>query len=778
MTTNTDQLPGDTHSRFQRAGTSIVALSFVVLLVILVGRVFLDEVPFRVSALELDKASPRLPPGDREVLPRDRTELARVTFAMGILAAGALWGTGSALSGRLIVRHHWLGVGIIIFAALSLMSALGASSRRDAMDTWIEQVALLSCAFLGAQLCRDKRRFGMLVIVLAAVAISMSAKGVYQQFVEIPETIESLESDVEGQLRWAGQVVGAPGAMAFESRLRSLTPTGFTPLANVFASLLIVVGFAGAGLVGEKIVAAARSFRSSADDRGRGELHLPTVAAVLTLLAAAPVTVVLVMTRSRGAIASAAVAVVATAVVFAFRRCLAKHRRKTILAIGILVLGAVGVTVSFGLKYDRLPSRTMTFRWHYWTASTAIVRDKPMLGVGGGNFPSAYLRHRRAGAEEAVKTPHNVAVSVLVQYGLGGGVCYLAILAGVLVWMTRPGRDEDEPPSRRFAKGGAMLTFLVIACGVLATRIGFAGSGINASFAILDAVLPSVALLISLVVASWTGWGLCRGASLPGRATRITLAIGLAGFVLHNMVTFSLEVPATAMVFWLAVGACLGRSRDGVAKDLSSTRWLLAPVAVGATIVVTVWLWWPVAMRSVLAEKAAAAANLGQLVEAGKYAEQAGQLDQLDAISAADAARIRARQAGPADALTQAYRWAREAIRRDPSNFAYHRLGGRIAWRQWRRDVDNQTFVTAAVNHMAEAVKRNPSGMRLRLEFAGKLDKANRPWECLAQLRAVVDIDAHLLPGSLERLTPAERDEVKSLRTSANQRIDVIMPAP
>lgn len=680
----------------RRLAGTLETAAFVLLLACVASRAFLAEMPYRTSSLRMPVAAV----GASEEPRADRSELARVTFAVLLLAAGGLWILAGAVDGRLVVRCGWLAAPILVFAVLSFVSAVHASDKRSALDAWIEQVSLLAGAFLAAQLCGRRGRFATLAVVLAAVGGALAVKGIWQVFVEVPDRIADFEMYQAERLRQVGAAPDSPKAALFEARLRGRTPFGYFALANLFASMLIVLFLAGAGLAAGKFAAALRLRKLDKTPRQKGEIHLPTLAAVLTAGAAALVAAVLLLTRSRGGIVSAAVAFCGAAAALIFRRRLAAHwRRAMIGAALVLVLGVAG-TVAFGVARDRLPTRTMTFRWYYWTASAEIVRDHPLWGVGPGNFSTAYLQYRRAEGEESVKAPHNVVMHSLSQFGLPGGACYLLVVLGVLVGACRPRKkDVDAGPdlSARPTGRGVLLTLLAVAVAPLIARLAFADHASDAYLLLFETVFPVMALAVMLVLFAW--WGQASGRSdAPMSAVRVALAAGAVGFVLHNMVGFALWAPGAATVFWIAAGACLaggrGRSVPGVLRRPAA----VAAVAVVAAAVVLLYL--PVSRRTSLADRMLASYRAGAARRAADLAVQAAITDRLDPIAAADAARMilaSCRPGGEVHARLQAAEtYAQEAHKRDPDNYAHARLAGAAAWYVACPDAFNYARATPA----------------------------------------------------------------------------------
>jgi len=692
-----------------RTGGVLQAAAFVIVLGAAVSRCFLAEMPFRISPLRFGQAA--ADPG-RPKVSVDRGEIARATFAAGILVAAACWLVGGALRGRIAVRHAWLAALILVFAALSLVSGLRASEKRDGLLVWMEQVSLLGAGFVMVQCCRDRRRFARTVTVLAGLGLAMGLWGLWQMG---EDRAAAFEAYGRQGLLLSGEGPGTAEQEVFEARLRDPALLGFFGLANLFASLLVILLPTAAGLAGDKLRLAVRSLREGRSKRRKGEVDLPTLAAVLAVCAALLIAVVLLLTRSRGGVIAAVLAIVAAAGVVCFRGWLARHRRKVLLCILCLLLAAAGALIASGVRNDHLPGKTMTFRWFYWTGAGQIIADHPLLGVGGGNFGAAYLQRRRAEAEEAVKTPHNFVLHALAQFGIPGGAVYVVVIGGVLLGITRarpiagataPGRLPLTPaldtsaacqgpaPRLKGLPGATWLIVLLAGMTFAARAVFFDWMG-DFYLLILEIVLPVLALSLSLVVAFWAGRKLSAGTDAVGPLARVGLCCGLAGFALHNLVTFSLWAPAPGLVFWTAAGAALGQAGAARDRTLSRWRWFAAAAGAAGVIAVIVLVWCPIYRKACLTGQLARSLSAGNAGSAISLAEQAAGADPLDAQAAADAARVivstvppfpAAGGRGPAGDLRvvadlqRAWRWADEAVKRNPVHGNSHRLAGGIAW--------------------------------------------------------------------------------------------------
>ena len=129
----------------------------------------------------------------------------------------------------------------------------------------------------------------------------------------------------------------------------------------------------------------------------------------------------------------------------------------------------------------------------------------------------------------------------------------------------------------------------------------------------------------------------------------------------------------------------------------------------------------------------------------------------------------------------ESIRTLEQAVKMEPDTPTLRVLLGDVLWRsaQWEkaceawqraadltRDGDSEAYLTP----MARAVELNPNDIRLRLAYAEMLLWADRPAYAQRELAQAEAINAQLLqsnPESIERLKPAEAEQVKILRARA-----------
>jgi len=766
-------------SRPQRVGRLFHSLAAAILILCAVSRAFISEHPFRTPPLLVPLAVSQSPnvPGFADadpplsIDPVGREDLSRATYCVALLAALAIWLVGGAIAGAQRMSYITLAAMVAVFSCFSMASMLRADDGQTAILIWWEQVAMMSAAFLAAQLFTDSRRFHLLVCALSAMAATVAAKGLLQVFVDFPATYAHLRAS-PGLLT---EMFGRQDSPTFEHlvglRLTAMTPTGFFTLSNMLASLLLLGVAAVVGLLADRIVEAVRAVSKRYSGKRDVDVSSPLAATVACAIPAGVSLVVLVMTRSTGAIGAAALACAAGAAAAIFSRTLRQRWRRALLAVTVLSALFAGVTISYGLARDSLPTKTMTNRWYYWTASAEIVRDHPLLGVGGGNFPDAYLRYRRPEAEEAVKAPHNVMVHAAVQYGMLGGAAYLAVLAYLLVNMCRP-RSTGQPLPPAPAVGRDWTAGLIgcaAVASIIVVRGSYAGAFASWSVFIWETLLP--AGIFALVLAAVTLRSSTSVTGTGGSGIRIAMACGAAAFVLHNMVSFSLWTPGPATVFWVASGALLARA-PARSSTIVRPRWLLGVLACAKVATVVILLWLPTWSQTRLWAQVNHSLRAGD-TDAALAATMAASKVRDDPLSYAEAARLRADLAErmqPTDRLEllrSAMYLADIASWQMPANASIQSLAAHSAWVCALTTGDNNE-ARAALGHAQRAVELDPQNMPLRLDYAEMLIGLGQRDQAIEQLRNVAKINASLPADSVYRLSKDQRDRIDRLRADCN----------
>jgi len=125
----------------------------------------------------------------------------------------------------------------------------------------------------------------------------------------------------------------------------------------------------------------------------------------------------------------------------------------------------------------------------HWAAGLRMFQDRPLLGVGAGNFDDAYRAYALQPFDEPLGHAHNVALNFGAEAGLPG----MLIFAGLVLWAL-----GIAVGAVRRARGAA---FEWGAVGALGALVGFAThnlvdslfvSGMGISFALILALALAI----------------------------------------------------------------------------------------------------------------------------------------------------------------------------------------------------------------------------------------------------------------------------------------------
>ena len=190
----------------------------------------------------------------------------------------------------------------------------------------------------------------------------------------------------------------------------------------------------------------------------------PSAAARVVAFGAASLsTVLLIMTESRGAMLGLAAAVLVAP--FAA----GKGRRAGALAVAVAAVLCVTVWVSTAAPEqtrERLTHDTSsgTGRVDLWTVGLRMVDDKPITGVGAGNFPVSSIHYllrpgvivRDEFIVDQPKVTHNIYLQVLSELGVIGFALFVALIATCLACSLRAARafrQRGDPTMELLARG-------------------------------------------------------------------------------------------------------------------------------------------------------------------------------------------------------------------------------------------------------------------------------------------------------------------------------------
>ncbi len=651
-----------------------------------------------------------------------------------------------------------LGIGAWLLGAAAAGSCLVASNQRLALNATLDWITLVLLALALTWLLRRPWQQRLLLGVIVASGVASAIESFDQIWVSFPATLAEYERD---PTTWWAQSGSAPPSYQvalFEKRLRENAARGFFSMSNVAGGYLVLTGFAALGLA-----------RCS---RGR-----PVAAALLTLPTAALAGAAL-LTRSRGALLAGLAGLAAIAGLCALRR-FTTTRPRAVFAIACLgvVAGLAGITTC-GLTTGKLPGGSLTYRWWYLEASARMVRDHPGLGVGTAQYGRYYPRYKEIKSPEEIANPHNFLAQAAAEWGLGG-------LAG-----------------------------MILLCWGAARRICLPGPGIAPSSA-PDSVMPRPLLWVALLTATtwllqvwitghrdpWIivgrnayaccGWVLtlllcCTavGSVRPTPESRCPAAVavigvGLAAFLLHNLISFSLFVPGSACTAFALLAVCLAARLEATGPPppgSSRARSRSAPAVAAAMIVLIGGIYGvliqPVSRAWNGLQRARSLRSTDPRLAADTYTA-ALHADRLDPTAAREWLEQALSRTPPEPDILGRFAGlcpptTNPLLDRDPEDLGGYRLSAQVALSDFLNDPADAAGLRQAARFYREVLRRYPSNPEdhvrmseieyLSYQHAGDpaaLDRA------ISELRGALDLNDRRDPDEIRRFSAATVQQLR-----------------
>ena len=512
------------------------------------------------------------------------------TLGLCVLTLGL---AGIAAWARPMTRWAWGSLVVIAAIGVCLaVSTLRAEARFVALVGSADVMMALLGGWTMSLVAGSGKARRWVVAVLVAILTAWAARAMVQYFIEFPEMIAWVKENPEEALKSQGIKKGSPGEDLFMHRMNSREVWGFVTYSNVFANGLVglctvAAGLAAAGVVFKRAertqVVEEQKKRRREVAEARTEIPIWPMALGGTVLAAAAGIVVLVFTASKGGCAAAIIGWETVVVGIAARELVARRRWMILAVLAVAAVGVAAGGVWYGVRHDRLPTKSLMFRWHYWTATASLVKERPWAGVGMNNFGDYYTAVKRASSPEDVKDPHSffvrwAAEAGLPAAGLVGGLIVIYVLAAV----RRRGEEGDEAEG---SMGGEVLAGAAFCAAWWVARF-FLSENQTTLDALMAVVYAGVAFG-GLVAALALQREMSRGA---GRALAAGLLVGALGMLVYDQVNMALVTGQVAMAFWMMLGAAGAEEKAG----RGGGKIVGAVLGVGA-LALAVVVWAPVA---------------------------------------------------------------------------------------------------------------------------------------------------------------------------------------
>ncbi|HET6246787.1 MAG TPA: hypothetical protein VFE47_03735 [Tepidisphaeraceae bacterium] len=707
-------------------------------------------------------------------------------------------------------------VPMALLGALAMLSTLWAADKFACVVSASHFFCAIVFLWSTCQLVRAWLRLRIIAGVGIGLLMALSYVGYSYRLSESADLRQMWGEKKAEIISQHGWTPGSFQAEMFEKRVLNGQPLGYRTSTNTYAALLVLLGVICGGVVIERI-----------SDRDHwGWIIVP----ILALLA---VPLLIRWTACRAAYATPVIGGIILLAAWIIRRPAISRSRQRLnriwhggyfLALA-MIAAATAVLVHHGRRTGTLWQDSLSFRWRYWTGAYSILTDglyhyprkyfDLYLGVGWENFGPYYLIHRLATASEEIRDPHNFVIRAFVELGIVGGILILAWMLRLWWELTRPAVPDAPITSGQTAAShsapGAYsqnTAFLTIGGVVLLAILFnvFASIDFTAQFATAVVELFRRGVFLILLTAGMFVVAVRRArpsaADIKAGNIRVELddrpapwilyavLAGLATFLIHNLIEFSLFEPGPMFLFCLLAGSALGLRSEGAAKagDLAvkqAPRRPLKPI-VGLGLAVAAWV-------------AAAAVLAVPVLEAESLAHQADN-DTVAAISAHESASLRkaAKEMSEAfaavpynadyarrstdllvaagESKSEILKMLDAAIAADPSSMQDVTRRAQFELTQGEQQKNDKSQIDAGLKDLGWALELDPRNVRMRLDFARELLKAaistKRPklaGEAAYQIDRALDNDAQLPPEEIKRLTKKERDDADAEKHAAEK---------
>ena len=413
-----------------------------------------------------------------------------------LVAAFAAVGGATLIAGRLVPRPH-PGIGLALLVAAIPARSLASTTVSGVTIGATEPLVLLALLWMVAY-----RRPGPLplprLLVVPGLFLGLAA-------ISASWAIDSSQS-LKELAKWGQVAIAMFAAMDLARRPSDLKPAAVVAGLALGGEVLLAAGQAFLGL-------GPNSFRVGFLTRAYGTFEQPNpFAGFLALQLPFALAGALIWRGSRQRLAVLATGLVVLGIVISLSRgawlggvtgmlvagwLVAGVPRRFLNWIGlVIVVGAAALLLTLGGRV--VPSEVesvisgdtdlvelasnpgdadfaVTQRIAFWVAGARMVADRPLTGVGLGNFDESYPDYNIGIWGESLGHAHNFYLNLAAETGLLGAGLFLVFLAGVLVKGFRAGPGE---PATRVALLGATGSLAAFAVHSLVDSVFVGGLGL------------------------------------------------------------------------------------------------------------------------------------------------------------------------------------------------------------------------------------------------------------------------------------------------------------
>ena len=490
-----------------------------------------------------------------------------------VMIAAMFWALHLVLTRSAAWIRSPLNVLIGVFWVLLAVSAIRAPHLQKSLPAFFDWASYLLLFLLVLQFSLRQGSAVVFIRVLVACAAVLSLYGLFQYYHRLDEIARQLETDTDATLQRMNQSADALPDIIARVKDKRIYSTFVNP--NSFAGFLLMTVPLTLGLL---------------IDTFRSRKHALAAAGALFLALSLQV-YALWLTFSKSSLAIIALMLVIFAVMAA--AMFLGRRRAALIALaaaGLVALGAAGLWAagpaqpaggSFLSSKIAGARKSLGFRLEYWAAAADMIRDNALLGVGLNNFGDRYAQYKTPTGGEVQKA-HNDYLQVAAEVGVPAAFVLWTVwawIAGASVPRRRLPEPKEDGAAERFAVAAGIAAFAVAALLLRSLDT----SDRPQLFALTQVVFAGLWLFLFRHSGrrEEPGKDVAAGDGGPGdlSCTRIGIAVGLFGFLLHGAGDFDLYVPGCAQTAWLLAALALALREARPAERLVRVK----PAVVAAT---------------------------------------------------------------------------------------------------------------------------------------------------------------------------------------------------
>jgi len=710
----------------------------------------------------------------RLLLPTESAAVGETVWMVQLwLVAGLLWAwhcyreRDYHLRVDLLDGLLWVIVAGHVLSALAVVATEG--HKRAAVNMLWEWVGLGVSFFLLRQTIRSAVDARRVLLIMVATTTVLAGLGLWQHYVFYPQTAaqyKQLRDELdhlknapddhatrqrirELHIHFASHEIPieGPGRIAWENRLRDSTePFGLFALANTFAGLLTAWLTGALGVL----------------PRARRLIREDWLSVVLITAAVSLMAFCLLLTKSRTAWAGLCVGLMTWGWLAArVNRPVHQSIGWIKFAVAVLVLG-VGLAVAatsggFDREVVSEAPKSLRYRLQYWSGTWDVLRERPFLGTGPGNFRNHYLKYKAAESSEEIAEPHNFLLDIWTS----GGCIALAGLLGLFV---ASARHIDSKTNRQSASKPAQIG------NPFADPLVFGG---GLAFVVVYSVGwllgPVADTRLWVLFALWVP--LCWGLSQLILRTELSMSCLIAAAVallVHLLGAGGIEMPAISQTLLILLALSTLRQDDSETAD--SLRGRNPTQIIGGLLLLAAFLCWFSATGPVMNRKAFTATGDFALIEQGNIAKAEREYlraadadpltpDPLIRLAELSFRRWEVDERRESRQFDRAIEYLERGIALNPHDANSYRKLGLWYAKRFERDAD-PVYAHAASEMLYEATQCYPNDAAIRSELAIALSLAGPQKDARSEARRALDLDAiNRREGHVDRYLPAEQIE-------------------